>query len=58
MGAKTKIITDKICIGLMLIAIGFLVFLFFDVFPKDFFHEVGHSFATTLNNFNNGVASN
>ncbi|MGY8914103.1 MAG: hypothetical protein ACKVJF_03345 [Flavobacteriales bacterium] len=58
MDTHTKIIADKICIGLMLIAITALVILFFEVFPKDFFNEVGHSFASSLNNFNNGVASN
>ena len=51
-------LVDKISIGLMLIAITLLVVMFFEVFPKDFFNEVEHSFASSLNNFNNGVASN
>ncbi len=42
----------------MLLAIVLLVMLSQQVFPGDFFHEVGHSFASSLNNFNNGVASN
>lgn len=58
MGPSTKIVADKICISLMLIAIVILGVLFIDVFPKDFFHQVGHSFASSLNNFNNGVATN
>lgn len=58
MDAYTKIVADKICIGIMFIAIVMLVISFFEVFPKDFFDEVGHSFASSLNNFNNGVASN
>ncbi len=58
MDTYTKTVVDKISIGLMLIAITLLVVMFFEVFPKDFFNEVGHSFASSLNNFNNGVASN
>ncbi|MEB8328324.1 hypothetical protein OO009_03075 [Flavobacteriaceae bacterium KMM 6897] len=58
MYTNTKIVVDKICISLMLIAIAMLVFMFFEVFPKDFFQEVGHSFASSLHNFSNGVASN
>ncbi len=58
MDTYTKTVVDKISIGLMLIAITLLVVMFLEVFPKDFFNEVGHSFASSLNNFNNGVASN
>ena len=58
MDTYTKTVIDKISIGIMLIAITLMVVMFFEVFPKDFFNEVGHSFASSLNNFNNGVASN
>ncbi|WP_156036455.1 hypothetical protein [Sediminicola sp. YIK13] len=58
MDTHTKTVIDKISIGIMLIAITLLVVMFFEVFPKDFFNEVGHSFASSLNNFKNGVASN
>lgn len=58
MDTYTKTVIDKISIGIMLIAITLMVVMFFEVFPKNFFNEVGHSFASSLNNFNNGVASN
>ena len=58
MDTRKNILVDKICVGIMLIAIAMLVISFFEVFPRDFFNEVGHSFASSLNNFNNGVASN
>lgn len=53
-----RLLGDRILIGLMLLAIVLLVMLSQQVFPGDFFHEVSNSFASSLNNFNNGVASN